>query len=443
MSTRLTWGRTPHPTEPGRGLTIARWAGDDASPAGALLARRWIHLVPGKGAEARVQGEAAVAAGDALLVCPGGETWRVLGWAAEGGLRLAEVAVPWRDVDAPDALWRTLAGKALLHYLGADPSGGKPAILTAWEQAWAALEWLAKDSGTAALAAGVPGHASAEEARRALAKFRRIFASAPQARVFEAQGALDLVEEIALDTPEQLPDWPVRWPFAVCLLGWGGTIYRGQVLSYGVLATENGDLLEIVQDKQGKTLPYPLRIAGVGWVADDAPIAWVVARVIERIVEGRTRALALPAPSFADRRKHPRGHPRLVREFYRVPINNRAPPPPEPPPPPDDAPQLDAEGSAAARQYAHRWEVRGHERVHIRSGVGEIDPRYARDLTRRGYRIHPAGADLPPEDRHRLAARGVEVAAGDWIALLPVWVRPHHAGPESAPEPTAVRGVKV
>lgn len=101
---------------------------------------------------------------------------------------------------------------------------------------------------------------------------------------------------------------------------------------------------------------------------------------------------------------------------------------------------LSRRGSLPVRgnvEYAHRWDVRGHERVRFRRGAHPIPEKMHRDLTERGYRIHltePCGEDLA-----RMRERGIEWHPGEWLAVLSSWVPNYVKGPEGAPLIPAIR----
>lgn len=92
---------------------------------------------------------------------------------------------------------------------------------------------------------------------------------------------------------------------------------------------------------------------------------------------------------------------------------------------------------------AHRFDVRGHERIKVVRGSLPLDPQVQHTLEKRKYVIFTL--DEPDVETYRLLMqRGlVHKRPGEWLAVKRCWVKPFVKGPEDAPYVPSVRTVNL
>lgn len=92
-----------------------------------------------------------------------------------------------------------------------------------------------------------------------------------------------------------------------------------------------------------------------------------------------------------------------------------------------------------APTWNHRWDVRSHERVHVRRGEGVLSEKDRQLLTRRGYTVYEKG-DCSLQDTERLLQRSLPLRQeGEWLALRTLKIAAHVKGPEDKPYIPAIR----
>ncbi len=92
-----------------------------------------------------------------------------------------------------------------------------------------------------------------------------------------------------------------------------------------------------------------------------------------------------------------------------------------------------------AKEFSHRWDVRGHECVRVLRGAFPMDVGIRERLTDRRYRIYGDGESLSPEHELLLAKRVASKKSGEWMAVLVYWRGPHVKGPTGKPYIPAMR----
>jgi len=97
--------------------------------------------------------------------------------------------------------------------------------------------------------------------------------------------------------------------------------------------------------------------------------------------------------------------------------------------------------SLPSREYQHRFDVRGHERVRIKRGKLPLNPKIEADLRKRKYTIF---ISTPPDfNTYRLLAeRNIfNKRPDEWMAVKISWVKAYIKGPENTPYVPSVRKV--
>lgn len=90
-------------------------------------------------------------------------------------------------------------------------------------------------------------------------------------------------------------------------------------------------------------------------------------------------------------------------------------------------------------EWAHRWDVRGHECVRIERGELPLTDKDRARLKKRDYRIYE-GMSLSADDAGRLLKRGVRAPGPrEWIAVLSYWREAFVKGPADRPYVPAAR----
>jgi len=97
--------------------------------------------------------------------------------------------------------------------------------------------------------------------------------------------------------------------------------------------------------------------------------------------------------------------------------------------------------STPLREYGHRFDVRGHERVRIKRGKLPLDPKIEADLRKRKYRIFTS-TPIDFDCYRLLTERNIfNKRPDEWMAIKISWVESYVKGPADAPYIPSVRKV--
>ena len=91
------------------------------------------------------------------------------------------------------------------------------------------------------------------------------------------------------------------------------------------------------------------------------------------------------------------------------------------------------------KDYSHRWDVRGHEKVKVQRGALPLKPELRVKLLKRGYSLYTLEKPSA-EDAERLHLRGMQPKRPhEWVAVKAAWVESYIKGPEDKPYVPSIR----